>query len=617
MKIKQLLLPIIIYFTGIIIFLINPSLSFAQVVFTDDFTNGYEKWEDVHNSFDLWSIVEEQADVFVNRRSTFAELVPKDEYWNNDWKNYIYKLDYTYLEGADKLLSFWYQDNANFYQFHFVGNSFILSHAENSRYVWEKKGYLILRSGTTYKMEVHLEDGNIKFYVNAKELFNVNDPTFNNDHGKIGIKSGAGNVFPTHVQFDNIEVSLISDIIDYILPVNSLKQTDPVWKDIEYDSATTWADENIGIGAWGCLVTSINMILDYHQIYNLPDGTKITPETLNEWLKNQEDGFVGPGLVNWSAVTRLVKEINNVNGTVNLEYSRVANSSLNNIIDTSNNSTLNINSNLEPAILEIQNDKPVILEIPGHFLVGNGVNQQQDDLFISDPAYSRNLLSQHQKDLLSTRLLTPSYTDLSYIHIAHDQNISTMLKDSANDIPANYQTYSQSISSIPNSEFLSSQESPEYTLHEISKPESGIYELEITNNTDLPVQYNITIFTYDVDANLTNLTYSGIIGTEDNSTVLAINFNKNGSSTITSNSSFVHLLKDIKVFKNKNEIIKNYVNYELEQLTNTAINANTSNKLRYITAIKSTLNWYSENISESANQLINQRLIEIGKTLNN
>ena len=65
----------------------------AQVVFTDDFSNEYEKWQDVRNTFDLWSIVQQQADVFINNWSTLAEIIPKDEYWNNEWKNYIYKLD--------------------------------------------------------------------------------------------------------------------------------------------------------------------------------------------------------------------------------------------------------------------------------------------------------------------------------------------------------------------------------------------------------------------------------------------------------------------------------------------------------------------------------------------
>ena len=131
MKLKQIILFFCGCSIGIFHLLTTQQPVFAQVVFTDDFSNEYEKWQDVHNTFDLWSIVQQQADVYINTWSTMAEIVPKDAYWNAEWKNYIYKLDYTFIRGADKALSFWYQDALNWYQFHFIGENFILSHVEN------------------------------------------------------------------------------------------------------------------------------------------------------------------------------------------------------------------------------------------------------------------------------------------------------------------------------------------------------------------------------------------------------------------------------------------------------------------------------------------------------
>jgi hypothetical protein len=587
MKTKQLIISTFTYLFVVSIYLILPSQSYAQVVFTDDFSNGYEQWQDVRSTFDLWTIVDERANVFVNTRSTLAELIPKNEFWDNNWKNYIYKLDYIYIQGADKLLSFWYKDTLNWYQFHFVGNNYILSHIKNGVEVWKHTGELILISGTTYSMEVHLDDGNIKFILDGNQILNITDPTFDNDHGTIGIKSGAGSIWPTHVQFDSIQVSLISDIKDFILPINLLKQTDPLWKDVEYDSASIWAKNNTGIGAWGCLVTSINMVLDHHEIYNFTDGTKITPQSLNNWLNSQSDGYIGPGLVNWSAITRLVKQIHDLNGTVNLEYSRAGN-------------------NIQTAITEIKNNNPVILDIPGHFVVGNGFNQLQDDLYISDPAYSRTLLSEHPNQLKSTRLLTPSNTDLSYIHISHNNDILTTIKNDQGNLPDTYQSFSQTLSSYPDLET-----SQEYKLHEFAKPESGIYELEVINNTEISRNYTITIFAYDIDANLIDLTYSGIIGTNNNPTILKINYNKQGETILSNNSSYQQLLNDIIQLKDQNEIKKHYVAYELNQLTNAAIHANTENKPRYINAIKSSIQWYSDHISDNAVELLNQRLLEI------
>lgn len=598
MKLKQITILNIGVMLGILLLLQSPTRVFAQVVFTDTFSNGYEKWQDVRNTFDLWSIVNLNANVFISTGSTLAEIIPKDEYWNNDWKNYIYKLDYTYLAGADKALSFWFQDIFNWHQFHFVRNSYILSHIENGIEVWRESGDLVLEAGKTHKMEVHLKDGNIQFFMDGEKKFEHDDPTFDNDYGRIGLKAGAGTIAPTHVQFNNIEVSLISDSSDsagssdFIVSVPSLKQIDPSWKDIEYDSATRWASQKFGIGAWGCLVTSINMILQYYGINSFPDGTNITPVTLNQWLQQQPDGFIGPGLVNWSAVSRLVKEISSATGSVNLEYSRTNGQSL------------------ETAITKIQNEQPVILEIPGHFLVGNGFTENHDDIFITDPAYSYQRLSEHQTPISSTRMLTPSYTDLSYIHMAHDSSISVSLVNEQKIVPENYESYTQALVSFPHAE-----SSPSYVLHEFAKPKSGNYILSVSSTTQVPQPFQLTIFTYDSTANFSNLTYSGVAGTTENPTVLELSYNKNGQSTIKNTSDFENLLIDVKDLLHTHQIKKQYVAFELTQLTQAATRTEQNNKPRYVSALTQTIQWYSEHISESAKTTILERLREIQNTL--
>ncbi len=592
MKLRQIFLLFCGCCIGFLHLLFSHQPVLAQVVFTDDFSHEYEKWQDVRSTFNLWSIVEQQADVFINTWSTLAEIVPKNEYWNNEWKNYIYKLDYTYLAGADKALSFWYQDLANWYQFHFIGDNYILSHIENGIEVWRKIGPLQLEIGKTYTIEVHLKDGTITFFKDGEQQFEYTDPTFNNDHGRIGLKAGAGAVFPTHVQFDNIVVTLISDVVDFILPISALKQNDERWKNDEYDSASQWSTNGIGIEDWGCLVTSINMILNYHGITKFSDGSEITPKTLNTWLKNQPDGYIGSGLVNWSAVSRLVRQINTKYGTVNLEYSRIPGNSI------------------ETAKTEIQNNKPVILEIPGHFLVGNGVKQDLSDIFITDPLYSHELLTQHQQPLQSTRLLTPSFTDLSYVHMAHSSTILVQLANVDNTIPENYQKYT---------EFILNQnktaQSPEITLHELAKPETQNYKVTITSTTGKPEPFTLTIFTYDIDANLTNLTYTGIAGTAENPTFLTIVFNKNSSSTVSSAVSFEHLIKDMQYLKNKNEITKQYVAQDLLELATAAQNAYSKNKIRYVSALSSMIEWYSAYISDSGKNILTERIREIKNNL--
>jgi len=584
MKLKQFLLSIL---SGIFILFIFPTQSYAQIVFTDNFSNGYEKWQDERDTFDLWSIIDEKANVFVNQGSTLAELVPKDEFWNDNWKNYIYKVDYTYFEGADKLLSWWYIDPLNWYQFHFVSNQYILSHVKNGYEVFKKAEPFILNTAQTYKMEVHANDGNIKFFVDGQQIFDIDDPTFDNDHGKIGIKSGAGSIFPTHVQFDNVEVSLISNITDYLLTINPLKQIDILWRDEVYDSATNWAGLKNTIGDWGCLLTSINMVLDYYDIKTFTDGTLITPSTLNQWLIEQEDGFIYKGLINWSAITRLAKQLHDQNNTTNLEYSRISNQPFLNSIN------------------EIKDEKPVIIELPGHFVVANGFTKEKDDIFISDPYYPIDKLSQYQSTISSARLLTPSNTDLSYIQISHEESINVLVTKDGFQLD-NYQSYLQNIISINNN-----QESPKATINEISKPESGKYNLTIFNNNDSPINSEVRIFTYDIDANYSNLSFSGIIGSINNPTVLEINYDKNGQSTISSKSNFNNLLIDLNEYENNHEISKHYVVYELSELTKAGLNANSINKIRYINAIKTTINWYSDYISNQAKNNLELRLNQI------
>ena len=51
--------------------------------------------------------------------------------------------------------------------------------------------------------------------------------------------------------------------------------------------------------------------------------------------------------------------------------------------------------------------------------------------------------------------------------------------------------------------------------------------------------------------------------------------------------------------------------YELSELTKAGLNANSINKIRYINAIKTTINWYSDYISNQAKNNLELRLNQI------
>lgn len=571
----------------ILVFLFSSQPIYAQEsVFSDDFSNGFGKWEDTRNTFEYWSIVDLQAQAFITTSSKLAELVPKDEYWNPEWKNIVYSLDYTYHQGADKNISFWYKDPKNWYEIHFIGGSYIISHVKNGLVVWDTTGGYSPEGGKKYHMEFVLNSGNIQLYVNTVKVIDVTDPTFDNDYGKIGIKAGAGSIYPTRVIYDNIKVSLIEPVIqNTTLDVPELKQTDPLWAESEYDTATQWSPDKKTIADWGCLITSIAMVLNYHDITTLPTGEFLTPHTLNTWLNQQPDGYIASGLVNWSALTRLVRQISDLDGTTKLEYQRFE------------------GTDVTVAKEEILASKPVILEIPGHFFVGKGLLSDPADIAIIDPLLPYQAFSEHQQELRSTRTLVPTFTDLSYIHLAHAPDIDVALT-SQNSL--NYQTYRQSLTS---SDKLMN--SPEYQLHEVSKPSSGEYLVSVTASE--VKEYTLTIFVYDENGSFTNLSYTGIASPEP--TTLLISYDKNGISTLSSEVNYLSLAGDISLLST-DSIYKKYVKFELNKWAQTAHESSQENKIRYIPALLEQVEWYSQYLSPNALTLLQKRIKEIKTQLN-
>jgi hypothetical protein len=588
---------------GLWLFLAFPIKVAAQtVVFSDDFSQGFEKWQDVRNTFNLWSVINSfQIQAYVDKNFTLAQIVPKDEYWNPEWKNILFSYDYKYLSGADRNATFWFRDTLNWTGIHFVSNSWFLSHVANGFVIWQKSGYVSLTKDKTYHVQLHLEDGSVKLLLDGSEIFDVHVPTYDGEGGKVTLIAGTGAVSPTQAIFSNVAVALLGvvdelpDWIEKLLPISLTKQNDPQWTQIEYDTATAWSSGGYGIGDWGCLIASINMILNYYGISQMPDGQEINPETLNAWLNSQPDGYVGGGLVNWSAITRLVRIINEVYSTTKLEYSRIGGDSLG------------------VAVNEINQDRPVILQIPGHFLVGNGIvandNDSELDLIISDPLYEYELFSQHQKDLLSTRILQPTMTDLSYFHMNHQVGLEVNILDGDMNSVSSVQKFSDFL-------FDSSKQhsSPEFTFYEFSKPPEGTYFIEVQQ--DKLGEFELTIFVYDQQGNLSNLSYKGVAGpTLETTTLLKIDYYKDQPSTLYSGVNFENFSEDINFLKSIGKIKKHYVALELKNWAIAAQDSSAVNKPRYIGAIKVDLDWYQDYLGNGSKNILQKRLEEIERNL--
>lgn len=200
--------------------------------------------------------------------------------------------------------------------------------------------------------------------------------------------------------------------IDLNVPL--IKQYDLPWGNKVYHSANLWAIDNPYIGHWGCALTSAAMILQDNNITTLPNGTALTPDSLNEWLLSQKDGYVSNGWVNWLAISRLskyaVQSGRNPNfGYEALEFNRIS---------SADSTTL---------LADLQNNQSDILEEPGHFVVSKG--QTGSDITINDPYFDRTSLLSYGNTFLTLNRFTPSNTDLSYMLITTSPTISLSVKD--------------------------------------------------------------------------------------------------------------------------------------------------------------------------------------------
>jgi hypothetical protein len=454
-------------------------------------------------------LVNGAVEATVTKRATITELVPKDQFWNHTWKNITFSYDLTPLEGVDRNTAFGWESLHRWFEVHFVNGVLNLVRVEDGQVPLNIFEQYPMKNGQTYRVSITLQDQTITVKVDNQVVSQTQYQDYVSQGGKIGLKAGTGAVYPTKLRYDNVEV-IWHQPASTQLNVPLFKQTDQRWATTIYDHGTNWSTQPT-ISRWGCLVSSIAMVMNYHGLNKMVDGSQLTPATLNAWLTTQPDGYIGEGLVNWQAVTRLTKQLSEVLGTPKLEYSRVAGSSLSSTIEF------------------ITKKYPSILEVTGHFLVGTGFTNDRQDLLINDPAYDYTRLSQHSTPLKSTRLLTPSYTDLSYLLITHDPQLEVGLTSSDGSVIPNLEKFTESLAAAPNGE-------PNATtaVIQLAKPESADFTLTVTQPQ--PGPFKVTVFAYDQAAQLTDLSLSGWAGPALQT--FRLNYQKNGSSSISSQTSW-------------------------------------------------------------------------------
>ena len=534
--------------TFLILLLAQPAQA-QSIVFEDDFSGGFEKWVPTRDTGEYWSISNEALIGLIPLTYTISELVPADTYWDDDWHNIRYELDYMALSGGDKNISFHFENIHNWYEVHFNGMGMNVVRIQDSGFAtWSVHKPLFLQNNVPYHFSLQLVEGTVSLTINSELVFEETDPTFNQNYGKIGLKVGTGSVAPTKVQIDSVKVTLLEDA-SARLGVTRFSQLDPLWREAEYDSASIWSPENPTIGAYGCALTSMVMILDYYNITHFPNEVPITPETLNAWLLAQPDGYIGEGLVNWLAVARLTRLVSEKMQTPKLEFSYVA------------------TSVIETLTTQLQTLKqPVVLAIPGHFLVADGVvpppnPTSSPDFLIQDPAYEYQQFSQHEEQLQSLRIFTPSFTDLSYFLLTGEKPLE-------NEALTNTVTL-EPLEILHESSFLSNHDqdtSQTNTLevYHVSKPEDGSYEL--TFSGELGRNYKYTLYSYTEDGEVSVHTLAGLYGSQPEK--YTFQYSKTNVETLVPQNHYstTHIQADLDAFWSETSISSHFLYYELSRI---------------------------------------------------
>lgn len=430
----------------------------------------------------------------------------------------VYKADLNQVDGS---ISGWQQlpDAPNFPSGQhtvLVGDTFVFV-AHNKTYYAKILSPGVLDSWATSSQDLPDIIGAARLVYNNGYLYFI---------GGYGAYSGGYLNTVYYTKFNGVE-SKNEDILE----VDLLKQTDPLWSEEIYDSADKWASSNPGIGRWGCAMTSAAMVFNYHNIKKLPDGSNLDPGNLNEWLISQPDGYVGNGLINWIALTRLSKLSKSQNPEFDyeaLEYSRVNS-------DDQNTFKQNIDNNL-----------PTILGEPGHFIVGKGYSDSE--IFINDPAYDREDLSEYADTFLSMGTYTPSNTDLSYILITTEEGLDIELQDSLEQQIG--ESYIQEPIQDPSG---ASSLAKTLKIYYLEKPGTENYILNI--NSDSPKNYDIDIYLYDEKGDVIVKTVSGVVGDNVLDSIV-LDFNKNDieQSGIEEVITFDSLISDIGLYYQQGKI---------------------------------------------------------------
>ncbi len=201
-------------------------------------------------------------------------------------------------------------------------------------------------------------------------------------------------------------------------------QNDPRWgsqeyaKSLELPNGKDWCGTTIE--QCGCAMTSVSVMLALYNVVETPDGQPLSPKTLNDWFngnaKKTDRGFVSRGYIYgdviWTAANELSGEVAKTNP--NVTTVRFA--------GTGDGSDEDIRGQLKLG-------RPVVVEVPGHWIAAVGIDAKTDQILINDPFYrDRTTLDVYKGKVRSSVHYEPS-KDLSSVVITAPADVRFRVTD--------------------------------------------------------------------------------------------------------------------------------------------------------------------------------------------
>lgn len=511
-----------------------------------------------------WKIINytgnKKLQISIDGPSCVMDLVPEN-FIIPDVTNYQFDLDVDFPDNVfkDRNLAFRFQQPDRWYGIKLTNPNIIefekinlsgYNHFGNAYY---SKGF---SPNNTYHLTFKITNNLLQFYINNELVHQALDQDPILETGTISLKGSIGTLGPTTTYFDNIVVTDLSSQ-KTILNVPFFSQQDPVWANVVYDSANKWANPDYqGIKNWGCAITSATMILNYHGISNNPSGSATTPQTLNQYLKDN-DGYSLKGHLIWPSIVEYANK--------SIQSGQLSSDakSFDFLYETYNkDSVINDLKSEKSGIVRIVTDPhstTTVSDDSTHFVVAKGYDSS-NNIYIADPmlltddnpkineAYANKQFTKYARFM--------PFTQPSYLWVfVHDDKNQAWIEHNNNKLGIkNGIEYNEINNGIFNLESVSGGESTTPMTsswqYAIPKPPSGSYTLNITSPTQLITP--LEIFAYDNNSNHQKLSKE-ILVSQNFTRVITINYDNTNAqnSSISVISSYASLKESVKYASNQ------------------------------------------------------------------